>query len=328
MAALLIAALGLPPLARAQQTKQQAPAVLLVANKHDDTLCYIDPDTLEIIQTIATGPNPHEIIITPDQRRAYLSNYAAPGDTISVIDLVKRKHILQIPTGKYTRIHGTAMAPDGKRAYFTAGQTGFVVEVDTQTNRVTRGIPTHGKISHMVLVSPDGRRLYTANIVSENVSVIDRGSGKLITQVPCGKGVEGMAFTLDGRHLWAANQPGESITVIDLATHKPIETFACAGMPVRIHFTDDGRLALVPSWTEDGQLIVIDTATHKEIKRIKVGGFAIGVEISPDGKRAFVGCEHSDGLHVIDMKTLTVESVIKTGNGPDPMMIWFPPKVK
>ena len=326
MVGLLTGVLGFPPFARAGQAKERAPAVLLVANKHDDTLCYINPDTLEIIQTIATGPNPHEIIITPDQRRAYLSNYAAPGDTISVIDLVKRKHILQIPTGKYTRIHGTAMAPDGKRAYFTAGQTGFVVEVDTQTNRVTRGIPTHGKISHMTLVSPDGKRLYTANIVSENVSVIDRASGKLITQVPCGKGVEGMAFTLDGKHLWAANQPGESITIIDLATHEPIETFDCAGMPVRIRFTDDGRLALVPSWTEEGQLIVIDAATHGEIKRIKVGGYAIGVEISPDGKRAFVGCEHSDGLHVVDMDTLTVEAVIETGNGPDPMLIWCPPR--
>ena len=326
MAGLSIGVLGLPLLARAEPADQQASAVLLVANKHDDTLCYINPNTLEIIQTIATGPNPHEIIITPDQRFAYLSNYAAPGDTISVIDLVKRKHILQIPTGKFTRIHGTAMAPDGKNAYFTAGQTGFVVEVDTQTNQVTRGIPTHGKISHMVLVSPDGKLLYTANIVSETVSVIDRASGKLITQVQCGEGVEGMAFTLDGKRLWAANQPGESITIIDLSSHTPIETFACPGMPVRIRFTNDGRLALVPSWTKEGCLIVIDATTHKEVKRIKVGGFAIGVEITPDGKRAFVGCEHSDGLHVVDMETLTVEAVIKTGNGPDPMLIWFPPR--
>lgn len=321
----LIGVLGLACLAPAGKSGPKAGAVLLVANKHDDTLSFINPNTLEVIETINTGPNPHEIIITPDQRFAYLSNYAPPGNTISLIDLVKRKHVLQIPTGKFTRIHGTAMAPDGKNAYFTAGQTGFVVEVDTKTNGVTRGIPTHGKISHMVLVSRDGKRLYTANIVSENVSVIDRASGELLLQVPCGKGAEGMAFTPDGKHLWAANQTGGSITIIDLATHQPIETFECPGMPVRIRFTDDGRLALVPSWTEAGQLIVIDAATHKEIKRVPVGGFAIGVEISPDGKRAFVGCEHADGLHVVAMDTLSVEAVLGIGNGPDPMMIWHPP---
>lgn len=322
---LLIGILGLPWFARGHEIRAEREPLLLVANKHDDTLCFINLNTLEIVQTIATGPNPHEIVITPDQRFAYLSNYAPPGNTISVIDLVQRKHVLQLSSGKYTRIHGAAMAPDGKRAYFTAGQTGFVVEVDTQTNQVTRGIPTHGKISHMVLVSRDGKRIYTANIVSQNVSVIDRASGDLLTQVPCGKGVEGMAFAPDGKRLWAANQTGGSITIIDLATCKPIETFDCPGMPVRIRFTEDGRLALVPSWTEEGQLIVIDRVTHKEIKRLRVGSYAIGVEISPDGKRAFVGCEHSDGLHVIAMDTLTVETVIKTGDGPDPMLVWFPP---
>jgi len=300
--------------------------MLTVANKHDDSLCFVDPDSLEVLATIPTGPNPHEMVITPGQRTMYLSNYAPPGNTISVIDLVQRKHVKQIPTGEYTRIHGAAMAPDGKHAYFTAGQTGFVVEVDTATNEVTRGIPTHGKISHMVLVSEDGKRLYTANIESQNVSVIGRASGELITQIPCGQGVEGMGFTPDGKYLWALNQTGGSITVIDLATHTPIETFDCPGMPVRVRFTKDGKLALIPSWTEEGQLIVIDVATKKEVKRIKVGGFAIGVELSPDERRAFVGCEHGDGLHAIDMAALTVEKVIKTGNGPDPMSMWFPPE--
>ena len=304
--------------------KARTKPMLLVANKHDDTLSFINSDTLEVIETIPTGPNPHEMVITPDQRIMYLSNYAPPGNTISVIDLVQRKHVKQIPTADYTRIHGAAMAPDGKHAYFTAGQTGFVVEVDTNTHEVTRGMPTHGKTSHMVLVSPDDERLYTANIDTRNVSVIDRVSGDLITQIPCGQGVEGMAFTPDGKHLWAANQAGGSMTIIDVATHTPIETFACPGMPVRIHFTDDGKQALVPSWTEEGQLIVIDTETKKEVKRIPVGSYAIGVEISPDGARAFVGCEHTDGVHVIDMATLTVEAVIHTGNGPDPMSMWFP----
>ena len=319
----IIREIGSPPSMRSAAKYDQP--LLTVANKHDDTLSFVDPNTLEILDTIPTGPNPHEMVITPDQRIMYLSNYAAPGNTISVIDLAARKHIRQIPTGEYTRVHGAAMAPDGRHAYFTAGQTGFVIEVDTQTHEVTRGIPTHGKISHMVLVSPDNQRIYTANIESQNASVIDRASGDLIMQIPCGKGVEGMAFTPDGKYLWAANQSGGSITIIDLATHEPIETFDCPGMPVRIRFTADGQRALVPSWTEEGQLIIIDVATRKEIKRLKVGGYAIGVEIAPDGKRAFVGCEHLDGLHVVNLETLEVEGTIPTGNGPDPISMWFPP---
>lgn len=323
--------------------KQKTLPVLLVANKHSNTLSYIDPVGFDVLKTIKTGPNPHEITITPDQKLAYLSNYAPPGNTISVIDLHAGKHIQQISTGEIGRIHGTAMAPDGKFVYFTAGQTGYVVEVDTKTNQVVRNIPTHGKISHMVYISPDGKFLLTANIVSENISVIDRKTGKLVKQIPAGKGVEGMAFTPDGKKLWALNQTGGTISIIDVGTWTPEETFTCEGMPVRIKFTRDGSLALIANWIEEGKLTLIDTRTKKEIKRIPVGDYAIGVELSPDERFAFVGCEDSkkaealpdgseqaeahktvsDGIHVIDLKKLQVVDVIKSGLGPDPMMIWY-----
>lgn len=318
---------------------------LLVANKHSNTLSFVNPKTFQIIETIPTGPNPHEIAITPDQRFAYLSSYEPPGNTISVIDLVNRKMIKQIPTGKYIRIHGAAVALDGKNAYFTAGQSGYVVEIDTRTNEITRTIPTHGKISHMVYISPDSKRLYTTNIVSENVSVIDRASGELITQIKCGGGGDGLAFTPDGKYFWVTSESGGTITIIDAATNTPIEIFNCPGHPVRIRFTADGKLALVPGWVKEGTLTIVDVATRKEIKRIRVGNYAIGVELSPNGRYAFVGCEDSmeaeilpdgserirvntgdsDGIHVIDMKTLAVVAVIKTGLGPDPMSMWYPP---
>ncbi len=298
--------------------------MLIVANKHSDTISYINHITREVEQTINVGHNPHELTITPDQRFMYLSNYAAPGNSISVVDLHARKHIKQILTGAHTRIHGATMAPDGKHAYFTAGQTGWVVEVDTTTHEMTRAIPTHGKISHMVLVSNDNKLIYTANITSKNVSVIDRKSGELITQIPCEEGAEGMAFHPDGKHLWVANQSGASMSIIDLATHKVVERFDIPGMPVRIRFTRDGKRAYIPSWVPEGELIVIDVPTRKEIKRIKVGGNAIGVELSPDEKFAYVGCEYTDGLHVIDTDTLEVIDIIDTGDGPDPMSMWFP----
>jgi YVTN family beta-propeller protein len=95
-------------------------------------------------------------------------------------------------------------------------------------------------------------------------------------------------------------------------------------MPVRIKFTKDGQRAYVPSWTPEGELIVIDVPARKEIKRIKVGGHAIGVELSPDEKRAYVGCEYTDGLHVVNTETLEVEAKIDTGDGPDPISMWYP----
>jgi len=293
--------------------------LLLVCNKHDDTMSFVDAETLAVIETIPVGPNPHEIIVTPDRRTAYLSNYRPPGDSISVVDLVARRHIGQISTGEYTRIHGAAIMSDGCFAYFTAGQTGCVVEIDISRNIVTRAISTFGEISHMNYLSPDDTLLYTANIVSEDVSVLDRISGKLLQKIPCGSGVEGMAFTPDGRELWALNQTGDSIDIIALPSHEVIERVECPGMPVRCVFSPNGDRVYIPSWTENGELIVMDTATRKEITRIPVGSQAIGVVISPDGRRVFVGCEHTDGVHVIDTEALDVVGVIHTGDGSDAM---------
>ena len=319
--------------------------LLIVANKHSNTLSYLDPQNLETVETIEIGNNPHEIAISPDQRLAYLSSYEAPGNTILVVDLLKRQQIDAIQTDPYVRIHGAAFAPDGRHAYFTAGQSGYVIEVETATNTITRNIPTGGKLSHMVYLSPDGEYLLTANINSEDVSVIHRESGKLETLIPAGKGVEGMAFTPDGKYLWALNQTGGTITVIDWKMRKVLDEFECPGMPVRIRFTPDGKKALVANWVEEGTVTVLDVSTKKEIKRIPVGSHAIGIELSPDGRYAFVGCEDaqktsmgqngeervsdlnekSDGVHVIDLRQMKVVKVIKTGLGPDPMQMWWPP---
>ena len=323
----------------------QREPVLIVANKHSNTLSYVDPVNLEVMETIHIGNNPHEITIAPDQRTAYLSSYESPGNAILVVDLMARQQIGTIATDPYTRIHGAAFAPDGRHVYFTAGQTGYVVEVETSTNTVTRAIPTGGELSHMVYLSPDGEYLLTANISSQNISVIHRESGQLEALIPAGEGVEGMAFTPDGRYLWALNQTGGSITIIDWLTRKIVEEVPCPGMPVRIRFTPDGKKALIANWVEEGSLTVMEVATKKVIEQIPVGQHAIGLEISPDGRFAFVGCEDagkagidnegqenvsdirqkSEGVHVIDLESLEVVKVIKTGLGPDPMQMWWPP---
>jgi len=300
-------------------------AVLLVLNKHDDTMSFVDPTTLRSFAQVEAGHDPHEFVITPCQRFAHVSNYAPPGDTVTVIDLKLRRRMLQIPTGRFTRIHGAAIAPDGRHAYFTAGQTGFVVEVDLETNQVTRGIATHGEVSHMVVVSRGGERLYTANVGSRNVSVIDIASGRLLTQVPCDAGCEGLTFTPDHAFLWAANQDAGNITVIDIATHTAVETISCPGVPLRVRFTAGGELALVTNWVAEGELVIMDVAARREVKRLRVGNQPIGIEIAPDGAHAFVTNMSSDDIHVIDMATLSVARRFETGKGPDAMQWWRMP---
>jgi len=296
--------------------------LLLVLNKHEDTLAYVDPDRLEVLAKIPAGRDPHEIVTRADGRFAYVSNYAPPGNTVSVLDLVTRRRFPPIPTGEHARVHGAAVSPDGWWGYFTATQAAEVIEVDLRTRALTRTIPTGGSVSHMVAVSPDGRFLYTANLGTQDVSVLERASGDLVSRVPCGRGGEGLTFAPDGRSLWVANQEAASITVISFPEHEVARTIPCPGVPLRIRFTADGRLALVSSWEERGALVVLEADTGTEMKRLPLGNQPIGVEISPDGRRAFVTNMSSDEVHTIDMTSLEVAGVFHTGRGPDGMAWW------
>lgn len=258
--------------------------------------------------------------------------------------MVAGKRIDDIPISYYGRLHGGAVSPDGRYVYFTSEYLGSVIEVETAGNKYIRAIPTQGRQPHMVYVSPDGKYLVTANRLSNDVSVIDRSTGLLHKKIPSGKGVESMAFTPDRKFLWILNRADGSITIVDMQRLEVTKTLACKGMPVSIKFTSDGKRALVAGWTKEGTLTVMDALSLREIKRVKVGGYAIGVELSADEKYAFVGCEdqlepgdvpdvlglkkvykpQSDGVHVIDMSTLKVVSIVKTGLGPGPMTMWYP----
>ena len=48
--------------------------------------------------------------------------------------------------------------------------------------------------------------------------------------------------------------------------------------------------------------------------------------LSPDEQLAFVGCEHTDGVHVVDIAAREVVHRILTGDGSDAMAIWYPPE--
>lgn len=319
-------------------------SVLLVANKHSNTLSYVDPATFDVIKTIPAGQNPDWITVTPDQKTAYLCNYRPSGNSISVIDLMSGRKITEIATGYYSKepIHGAAMSPDGRYAYFTAGQSDYVIiEIETLTQEISRTIPTHGKSSRMVYVSPDGKYLMTGNVASGEISVITRSTGELYKKITAGKGVEGMAFTPDRKFLWALNQDEGSITIINMETLEVAETIKCPGMPQQIRFTADGKKALVAGRLKEGGLAVIDVAS-KKVRGINAGNYVNGITLSPDEKYVFAGSDNSpeqgvpaaaqgkepskddDCIQVIDMMTLEVVSTMKTGLGPDPAIMWYP----
>jgi YVTN family beta-propeller protein len=295
---------------------------LVVLNKEDATLVTVDPASGKILGTVPTGEGPHEVAVSADGRLAFVGNYGGqtPGSTISVVDLTAMREVKRVDLGPLRRPHGMAFA-DGQ-LYFTAEVNRLVARLDAATYQVDWLMGTGQTTTHMVWVTPDASRLYTANIGSDSISILERGQNPLnwnATVVPVGKGPEGFDVTPDGRELWAAQSRDGGVSIVDLAQKKVAGTIDLqTKRSNRLKFTPDGKIALV-SDLDSGELLVVDVAARKVTKKITLGKMVEGILIDPSGSHAFVAVNGENYIAVVDLKTLTVTKRIEPGRGPDGM---------
>ena len=318
----LLAVVTSVPSASLRAGNQTDRANLLVLNKTDNTLAIVDPATLQVVGRVPTGEAPHELTASSDGRLAFVANYGTvprPGNTISVIDIAARKEIKRIELGALLRPHGITQA--GGKIYFTIQGSLAVARYDPASERVDWIVGTGQNGTHMVVVTPDLKKAYTANVASGTVTSIEVGSvpgGAVLKTIPVGKGPEGMDLSPDGRELWVGHRQDGGLSIIDTAGDTVKETIKVGRAPIRVKFTPDGNRVLV-SDAEGGDVVVFERASRKEIKRIAIGSVPVGILITPDGNRAFVASTAANKVMVLDLKTLTVAGAIEPGREPDGM---------
>jgi YVTN family beta-propeller protein len=296
-------------------------ALLLALNKGDRTMAIVDATTLHVLGTAPTGPDPHEVIASADGRLAFITNYTAGNvyaNSLSVVDLTTRKALPPIDLGTLSRPHGLWQA--GGKIYFTAEGSKSIGRYDPASKKVDWTLATGQDGTHMVVVSRDRKQIFTSNLGSASVCVIEPatpGSDWHVFVVPVGRAAEGFDLSPDGKELWVANAQDGTVSIVDSAAKKVSGTIPVPFRRAnRLKFTPDGTRVLV-SDLGGSMLFVLDTASHTIVKPIDLGGGAAGIQMAPDGSRAFVSVGSQNAVAVIDLRTLSVSSRIATGPGPD-----------
>lgn len=305
-------------------------ASLLVLSKRDHTLAIVDASTLRVTSKAPVGDDPHEVIASADGRTAWVSNYGFGAfHALAVIDLVAGKALPSIDLGALTGPHGLTFAAG--ETWFTAEGAKAMGRLNPATGKVDLVIGTGQNRTHMIHVSPDGKRIITTNVSSGTVSLIDavpvsaveppqapRQPGRTEwnqTVVSVGHGSEGFDVSPDGREIWVANAGDGTVSVIDWAAKKVTATLqANVRGGNRLKFTPDGKYALVSAGPE---LVVLDAHTRAVAQRIPVGLGSAGVLIEPGGARAFIACGPDNYVAVLDLKTMKITGHIDVGGEPD-----------
>jgi YVTN family beta-propeller protein len=298
-------------------------AELVVLDKDEAALVIVDLSTRKVVGRVPTGEAPHEVAVSSDGKLAFVANYGAqtPGQTISIIDLAARKELRRLDLGALRRPHGIFYAGDGK-VYFTAETNRLIGRYDPSASQIDWLMGTGQIGTHMVLVNKDQSRIITANIGSDSITIMERGTSPLAwnqTVIGVGKGPEGFDVSPDEREIWAAHSRDGGVSVIDVATKKVVQTLNLqTKRSNRLKFTPDGRLALV-SDLDAGELVVIDAPARRELKRVKLGKNPEGILIAPDGAHAYVAVNGDNFISIVDLKTLAETGRIEPGAGPDGM---------
>lgn len=239
----------------------------------------------KVIGKVTLGLFPATMDVSPDGNFVYVVNFNLHGDmvpsSVSVVLASEMLEVKQIPT--CTMPHGSRFNPQGTKHYSACMMDDMLVEIDTETLKVSRhylltkgkeagmnGSPEmHMKTDHAqpdsgghgmeppkpgdVSCSPtwaqpsvDGSSVYVACNKSSEIVEVDVKNWKIARRVPAGPGVYNLAVTKDGDKLIATNKRGPSVSVFELKSGKELARLPTKRKVVHgVVVTPDNRYAFI-----------------------------------------------------------------------------------
>lgn len=251
-----------------------------VVDGRRNLLVVIDQKSRQVVGDIPVGVAPRWIAITPDQKKAYVSNEGpVPNGTISVVDLKSKQ--------EYKRIEGVncpegiAMSPDGLRLY-VATQCGAsqdpVFVVDTSSDTIIARLPGFA-VGLSVLISPTGRKLYVAR---GGFQEADPATGRARTVSP-------------------------QLAIVSTPTLKVSRTLRIS--PLCLAITGDGGHLLVGS---DKRIDIVDTGTDAVVNTIPLATSPAGIAVSRGGS-AYVWLPEEQRVLALALSGLLVRAQTSKG---------------
>ncbi|MET3133032.1 YVTN family beta-propeller protein [Oxalobacteraceae bacterium GrIS 1.11] len=297
---------------------------LWVANNaersNNGSLTPIDPRTGLPGQQIPVD-DPYNVYFTPDGKSAIVVAEAMHRLDFRDPHTMALQYTIDVP--KCGGINHADFTIDGRQALFTCEFDGSVAKIDLVQRSVlgylkltmprtrlkdsarpsgppdseicssTKGMPQD------IRMSPDGKRVYIADMEADGVHVVEVEAFKEVGFIPTGLGAHGIYPSRDGKQFYVANRGTHrihgrrhgrgSVTVIDFATEKVLAewTVPGGGSPDMGNVSADGKWLWL-SGRFDDVVYRFDTGSGA-VAQIKVGQEPHGLTVWPQPGRYSVG---------------------------------------
>jgi DNA-binding beta-propeller fold protein YncE len=273
-----------------------------------------------VLGKVTLGYFPATMDISSDGGLLYVVNFNLHGDmvpsSVSIVATEQMIEVARVPT--CTMPHGSRINPQGAKQYSACMMDDLLVEIDTNTLKVSRHfVVTKGKemgmngspASHSMSEhathdtgghgleppkpgdtscsptwaqpSADGKSVFVACNKSDEIVEIDAVSWKVTRRIAARPGVYNLAVSKDGK-LIATNKRDQSVSVYDAKSGREL-----ARIPTKrrvIHgavVSPDNRYAFISVegvGSEPGTVEVIDLDSLKTVARVDVPEQAAGID--------------------------------------------------
>jgi YVTN family beta-propeller protein len=170
----------------------------------------IDTTTLKVAAQISTGAGRHEIVVTADNRFAFVSNREA--NTVSIVDVQKLAKINDVKVGPNPV--SLTLSELSKAIYAVSETDGTIAVIDTQGQVLTRIKAKPGARS--LRFAPGGRYGFVLNTRQSTLSIFDAASNRMLHEVKVGKAPDQIIFS--DTFAFIRSLETESVNMIRLGT--------------------------------------------------------------------------------------------------------------
>jgi len=161
------------------------------------------------------------VAITPDNKFAYVANYA--NDCVSIVSLQSKSFVSDVSTGASSSPEYLTVSPDGSKVYVADVAADQVSVISTATRSVTGSIVVSGQ-PYSIAISPNGSHLYVGSIANDTVSIIATSNLSVEVTVPGNAHTDGVTVSPDGSQFAVTSLWSDDVLVYSTSTNALLQT--------------------------------------------------------------------------------------------------------
>ena len=238
-----------------------------VVNREAGEVSIFDAGTGEVLARQPTGAGAHDVAISDDAHRAYITNENE--DTISIVSTLQPDAI-KVDLGPQP--HHVEVSRDGDTIAIGLVGTNAVALIDTETGQTENytSSANPAAAAHGPYLLDD--TLYVAHETGDEVTAIDTATGEIVLSVG---GISEPTEVLpdsSARLLYVSARGEDAIKIVDLDTHSIVGEVQVGDQPETLLLTDDERTLIVSMRGTPARLAFIDTGSLAVAELVDLAG--------------------------------------------------------